>query len=243
MHATVKVAPYAVIEGDVELGAHCEIGTHAHIKGPAIFGTHNQIYSFCSLGDVPQDLKYEYKNPGRLQIGNHNVLREGCAIHHSAIARETVLGNHNYLMIYSHVGHDCRLGDHNVVCNNAGLGGHVEIGDYVGLSAQVLVHPFCRIGSHAYIGRAGVVVQDITPYTLSTGSGSRTHGINAIGLRRRGFQKETIHAIRQAHNLFHRRDLNKEEAIAQLEPLAAEFNEVKFFIDFLKAGTQRGIAR
>ena len=241
MHPTVTVAPYAIIEGDVELGAHCQIGAHTHIKGPTILGEHNQVHSFCSLGDDPQDLKYGPHKAGPLRIGNHNILREGCVVHHSAIGKQTTIGDHNYLMIYAHVGHDCHLGEHNILSNNVGLGGHVQIGDHVMLSAQVLVHPFCRIGSHAYVGRAGVVVQDITPYTLSTGS--KMHGINAIGLRRRDFPPPTIRAIRQAHNIFHRRGLSKMEAIAQLEPLAAAFAEVKFFTAFLKQETQRGIAR
>lgn len=205
--ASVKVGPYAVIGSDVRIGADTIIDTHAHITGPTTIGARNQIGSFTSIGAPPQDMNYQGE-PTRLDIGDDNLIREYVSIHRGTVSGggKTVIGNGNMLMAYTHVAHDCKLGNHIIMANVATLGGHVEIGDHASFGGLVAIHQFCRVGSHTYVGGLSGVNLDVPPFVILTGTRNqmRISGINKIGLRRQGMSRETIGKLEDAFRIIFR---------------------------------------
>lgn len=238
----VTIAPYAVVGADVEIGPGCEIGSHAVIKGPTKIGRNNRIYQFCSIGEAPQDLKYNGE-PTRLLIGDGNTFREYCTLNRGTVTGhgETVIGNHNLIMAYVHVAHDCVVGDHTVFSNGASLAGHVAVGDHAILGGFTLVHQFSRIGAHAFTGMGTALNRDLPPFTVASGNYARAIGINKEGLKRRGFSPEAIRALAQAFKLM-LRGRDRKSALREAQLLAETYPEVRLFIDFIE-NSERGVVR
>ena len=240
--ADVTIGPFAVIGPDVEIGAGSWVGPHAVINGPTTIGRDNRIYQFCSIGEAPQDLKYNGE-PTRLRIGDRNTFREYCTINRGTITGhgETVIGNDNLIMAYVHVAHDCIVGDRTVFSNGASLAGHVRVGDHAILGGFTLVHQFSVIGAHAFTGMGTALNRDLPPYTIASGNYARAIGINKEGLKRRGFTPEAIRALSQAFKLLVRgRDRNN--ALVEVQVLADEFPEVRSFVEFIE-NSERGVVR
>lgn len=239
----VSVGPWTIIGPDVEIGAGCKIHSHVVIKGPTTMGENNEIYQFSSVGEDTPDLKYNGE-PTRLEIGDNNVIREGVTIHRGTVQDKglTYIGHNNLIMAYAHIGHDSIIHNHTILVNNAALAGHVEVGDYAILSGYTLVHQFCSIGEHAFTGMGTAVGKDVPAYVVANGSPAAAFGINAEGLKRRGYSSEAISALRKAYKIVYRRGHTVEEAVKQLEVMAQECEEINPLIDSLNE-SQRGIVR
>jgi len=239
----VEVGPWTIIGPDVEVGPGTKIHSHVVIKGPTKIGSNNQIYQFASIGEDCQDKKYNGE-PTELLIGDSNVFREGCTVHRGTIQDNsiTIIGSHNLFMANVHVAHDCIVGDNNILANNCALAGHVQLGDFIILGGFTAVHQFCLIGSHSMCGAGSVVLKDIPAFVMSNGNSAQPHGINAEGLRRRGFSAAAIQNIKRAYKIIYRQGLKLDEAISQLEPLVNETPELQLLSDSLKASS-RGIIR
>lgn len=239
----VVVGPWTLIGPDVEIGPGTRIESHVVIKGPTKIGANNRIFQFATVGDECQDKKYAGE-PTRLEIGDNNVIREGVTIHRGTVQDEGVtrVGSHNLLMAYVHIAHDCRIGDHVILANNAACAGHVYVGDHTILGGFTAVHQFCKIGAHVMCGAGTVVLQDIPAYTLATGNPAKPHGINAEGLKRRGFSPEAIRSIKQAYKAIYRQNLTLADALARLAEIAEIEQQVQPMIDSLQASS-RGIIR
>lgn len=239
----VEIGPYAVIGEHVEIGSGCSIGAHAVITGHTRLGINNRIYQFVSLGEAPQDKKYSGE-PTRLEIGDYNTIREFCTFNRGTAqdVGVTRLGDHNWMMAYTHLAHDCQVGSHTVFANNAQLAGHVHVGDYAILGGFTSVHQHCRIGAHTITGLGAVVLQDIPPYVRASGNSARPYGINAEGLKRRGFAADTIAGLKRAYRTLYRSGLTLSEATRELERQLAQCPEIRPLLDFLAAST-RGIIR
>jgi len=241
--SSAEVGPFAVIGAGVVVGAGTRVAAHAMIQGPTTIGRNNRIYQFASIGDAPQDKKYAGE-PTRLEIGDDNVFRESCTINRGTTKDEGVtrVGSDNLFMAYSHVAHDCAVGDHCVFANMATLGGHVEVGDWVIFAGFSGVHQFCKIGAHAFIANNTAVTRDVPPYLMVTGRPAEPHSINSEGLKRRGFTADQIRNLRNAFRLLYRSDLKLEDATQRLRELAPEQPELQAFVDFLGT-TTRSIVR
>ncbi len=241
--AGVTVEPFAVIGADVEIGENSWIGSHAVIKGPARIGKNNKIYSFATVGEVPQDKKYAGEDTC-LEIGDGNVIREYCTINRGTIqcGGITRIGNDNWIMAYVHIAHDCTVGNNTVLANNATLAGHVTIDDYVILGGATLIHQFCSVGAYAFTAMGSVVPKDIPPYFMVSGHMAKSHGLNTEGLRRNGFSAETIKLLRSAYKTLFRSGLTKKEAIKKLQPDIETSQELKYLIDFIEH-SRRGVIR
>lgn len=239
----VTVGPFCVIGDDVVLGDDCRLESHVVIKGPSRIGKGNQFYQFCSIGEDCQDKKYAGE-PTELIIGDNNIFREGVSVHRGTIQDQSItkIGSDNLFMVNSHVAHDCVLGSNIVVANNVAIAGHVEIGDYVILGGNTAIHQFCKIGSHAFTGGGAIILRDVPPFVMVSGIKHIPQGINSEGLRRRGFGKETIMAIKRAYKAIYREGNTVDEAIRKLAPMAESHPEVGGLITFL-AQSDRGIIR
>lgn len=239
----VSVGAYAVIGPQVEIDSGSHIGEHSTIHGPTTIGRDNQILQHTTLGGAPQDLNYKGE-PTRLIIGDRNTIREYTSISRGTVAGGGVtrVGNDNFIMAYAHIGHDCRVGDQNVITNSVALAGHVQVGDQCNLGGFSLVHQFVRIGSFAFTSMGSVINRDVPPFVMVSGNYARSYGINKVGLRRKGFSTEAIRAISRAYKLLVRRRVQRDDALQQLEPLLQEFSEVRLFVDFL-LGSSRGVVK
>ncbi|PXX81973.1 acyl-ACP--UDP-N-acetylglucosamine O-acyltransferase [Rivihabitans pingtungensis] len=241
--ASVEIGPYAVIGEHVSIGAGTRVGPHTVIEGHTSIGRQNQIFQFASLGAAPQDKKYAGE-PTRLEIGDNNTIREFCTFNVGTVQDGglTRLGNDNWVMAYVHIAHDCIVGDHCILANNATLAGHISIGDHVFLGGLTAVHQFCTIGAHAMTAGGSIVVQDIPPYVTAAGNHAHPVGINSEGLRRRGFDAEQISRIKRAYKQIYRQGLSLEDAKAAITEAAADAPELALFVDFF-ARAKRGIIR
>ena len=239
----VEVGAYSIIGEHVEIGAGTVIGPHVVISGHTRIGRNNRIFQFSSLGEIPQDKKYAGE-PTRLEIGDHNVIREFCTFNLGTVqdVGVTRVGNHNWIMAYVHLAHDCQVGNHTIFANNAQLAGHVEVGDYAILGGFTTVHQFVKVGAHIITGLSTVLLQDVPPYVLASGNPSAPHGINSEGLKRRGFSNEAIMAIKRAYKTLYKSGLSFDEARAAIQSQLAEHAELQPMADFLAAST-RGIIR
>lgn len=247
LHGSVTIGPYSIIGAHVQIGANTSVAAHVVIEGHTRIGQHNRIFQFNSLGAIPQDKKYAGE-PCRLEIGDHNTIREFCTFNIGSPGDVgiTRVGDHNWIMAYVHIAHDCKVGNHTVLANNATLAGHVHVGDYVTLGGLSGVHQFVKIGAHAMVGFASAITQDVPPYLLVDGNPLAVRGINVVGLKRRGCSAEQIAAIKQMHKLLYRDGLtfeNAKIAVAALSAVIPEAaTEVALMSDFL-AQAERGIAR
>lgn len=241
--ADVSVGPYSIIGPDVEIGPRTVVGPHVVINGPTRIGADNRIFQFASIGDAPQDKKYNGE-PTRLEIGDRNIFRESCTMNRGTVQGNGVtrIGSDNLFMAYSHVAHDCVVGDKVVFANCAALAGHVEIGDWVILGGLTAVHQFVKIGAHAFLAGGAIVQRDVPPYVMVAGNPAVPHMVNAEGLKRRGFDEEQVKAIRNAYRVLYRSDLKLSEALDSLRPIAEARPEIKSFVDFVNSST-RSIVR
>ncbi|QTX21659.1 acyl-ACP--UDP-N-acetylglucosamine O-acyltransferase [Comamonas aquatica] len=247
LHPSVTVGAYSVIGAHVKVGAGTRIGPHCVIEGHTTIGADNQIFQFASLGAQPQDKKYAGE-PTELVIGDRNTIREFCTFNTgtSQDAGVTRVGNDNWIMAYVHIAHDCAVGSHTILANNATLAGHVHVGDWVILGGLTGVHQFVKIGAHAMAGFASRVAQDVPPFMMIEGNPLAVRGFNIEGLRRRGFTPERLKAVKQMHRLLYRQGLTLEDAVQAIAALVIEMPEaaqdIALMQSFLTAST-RGIAR
>jgi len=241
--ADVRIGPFTVIGPDVSVGPGTWIGPHVVINGPTRIGGGNKIFQFASLGDAPQDKKYNGE-PTRLEIGDRNVFRESVTVNRGTTHDKGVtrIGNDNLFMAYSHVAHDCQLGDQIVMANCATLGGHVEIGDWVTMGGLSAVHQHTKIGAHCFLAHNAAVTRDVPPYVLAVGRPAVPHSINSIGLQRRGFSAEQVLNIRRAYRLLYRSGLKLKAAVAELEVAAETQPEIRPFVEFIQRSS-RSIVR
>ncbi len=240
----VSIGAYSIIGPNVFIGANTSIGSHVVIKGPTLIGTNNRIFQFNSIGEDPQDKKYNNDAASILEIGDRNVIREYCTINRGTEhgGGRTVLGNDNWIMAYVHIAHDCIVGSHTIFANNTTLAGHVIVDDYVIFGGFTGVHQFCHVGQHAFTAISSVVVKDVPPYLMIAGNTAKPSGLNREGLKRRGFSAETITLLRRAYKIVYREGLTVKQALDRLQELGQESDEVRSFAGFI-AQSQRGIVR
>lgn len=239
----VQVGPWSYIGPDVVIGEGTSIASHVVIKGSTKIGSNNKIFQFSSIGEDCQDKKYAGELT-YLEVGDSNVFREGCTIHRGTVQDDslTKIGSHNLFMAYAHVAHDCIVGDHAIMANNSAIAGHVQLGSHTILGGFTAVHQFCRIGAHVMCGAGTVVLKDIPDYVMATGNPAQPHGINAEGLKRRGFTPEIIRQIKQAYKIIYRRKLTVDQALQQLSEMALDTAEILPLIYSLQASS-RGVIR
>lgn len=238
----VEIGPYSIVGADVEIGSGTVIGPHVVIMGPCRIGCDNRIYQFASVGEAPQDKKYQGEHAWLL-IGDRNVVREYVTLNRGTDGgnKKTVIGSDNLLMAYSHVAHDCVVGDHTVFANAASLSGHVEVGDHAILGGFTSVHQFTHIGSKSFCGLGSVVTQDIPPFSTAAGNRARVIGINKEGLIRNGFSEDLIRALHKSFRELLKARGSKQDAFDNLRPLCDKYPEVEEFVNFVK-NSKRGIA-
>ncbi len=243
LHEDVEVGPFTVIGSDVEIGRGTRVEAHAVIKGPTVIGEDNHIFQFASIGDDPQDKKYKGERT-KLVIGDRNTIREFVTINRGTTQDrcETTVGSDNWIMAYVHIAHDCIVGSHTIFANNASIAGHVHLGDYAILGGFTAVHQFCRIGAHSMTSMFSYLTKDVPAYTTVSGRPAEPRGINAEGLKRRGFTPGQIRNIREAYRTVFRLGLNLDEALVELDGRLGEQPELQMFVDSLRHGS-RGIAR
>jgi UDP-N-acetylglucosamine acyltransferase len=243
IHESVEIGPYSVIGPGVEIGAGTRIGPHVVLQGPTVIGRDNRIFQFASVGDEPQDKKYAGE-PTRLVIGDRNTIRECVTINRGTVQDEGVtrIGDDNWIMAYAHIAHDCILGNHIILANNVSLAGHCIVGDWAIFGGFSGLHQFCRAGAHCFMGKYAGVSQDVPAYVMVGGTPPAPHGINAEGLKRRGFTAGQIANIKHAYKLLYRSGLKLAEALAEIEKLAAEQPELEIFAASIRDAT-RSIVR
>jgi UDP-N-acetylglucosamine acyltransferase len=259
VHATAVVDRAAELADDVEVGAYCVIGPkvrigagtalgpHVVVDGRTTIGGNNRFFPFCSIGGAPQDKKYGGEDT-ELVIGDGNSIRECCTVSLGTVqgGGVTRIGSDNWIMAYAHIAHDCVLGDHIILANNATLAGHVTLGDWAIMGGMSGIHQFCSMGAHSMAGGGAIVLRDLPPFVICSGNPAEPHGINTEGLKRRGFAAETVNALRRAYRTLYKDGLTTAEAIQALAPAAAEETDagraVALLRDFVQ-NSQRGIVR
>ena len=239
----VSIGPWSYISKDAVIGDNCVINSHVVIKGPTKIGEGNKFFQFASIGEDCQDLKYAGELT-ELIIGDNNVFRESCTVHRGTIQDNslTQIGSNNLFMAYTHVAHDCIVGSHCILANNASIAGHVHVGDYAILGGMTGVHQFCHIGAHSFVAANSLILKDIPPYLMVSGQPASPFGLNSEGLKRRGFDKEVILTIKRAYKEVYRKGLNVNEALEKVAALADDMPELTLFAEFIK-NSSRGIAR
>jgi len=244
IHSSSNIGPYCVIGAGVELGEGCHLTSHVAIEGPTKIGASNRFFPFCSIGMAPQDISYTGE-PTRLEIGDHNTIREYVTMNRGTVKGGglTKVGSHNLIMAYTHIAHDCRIGDHIIMANAATLGGHVIVEDWAVVGALCPVHHFVRIGKFAFIGGGTTVTRDVLPFSKTSAErGTHAYGLNAVGLERRGFTKERIRKIHHAYRVLLASKLNTSQAVEKLKAEADRGEDVDFLIQFIEQ-SERGIIK
>jgi len=239
-----RIGAFAIVGDDVELGDRCIVEPYAIIQGPSSFGKENHFYSHSVVGNDPQDLKFAGEKT-RLEAGDANQFREFCTVSRgtSLGGGVTRLGNHNLIMSYAHIAHDCRVGSYTILVNAATLGGHVTVEDYAQVGAFCPVHQFCRIGKFAYVAAHTVVTQDVAPFSkVVAPRGTKTYGVNSVGLARAGFSPERIHAIEKAFRLLLHSKLNTTQALVKMRETLAGSEDVTELVRFIETAA-RGLAK
>jgi UDP-N-acetylglucosamine acyltransferase len=240
----VSVGAYALIGPQVEIGEGTAIGPHVVIEGRTRIGRNNRIWQFASIGAAPQDKKYGGEDTA-VEIGDGNTIREFVTINRGTVKGGglTKIGSHNLIMAYTHIAHDCQIGNHIIMANAATLGGHVIVDDWATVGALCPVHQFVRIGTHSYIGGGTTVTRDVLPFSKTAAErGTRAYGLNAIGLERRGFTKERIHKIHHAYRVLLASKLNTSQALEKLRAEADRGEDVEMLIRFIEA-SERGVIK
>jgi len=241
--ADVSVGAYSVIDEHVEIGDGSTVGRHCVVTGRTRIGRDNRIFHFCSIGEAPQDKKYDGE-PTELHVGDRNTIREFCTFNVGTAqdAGVTRLGNDNWIMAYVHVAHDCQVGNSTIFANNTQLAGHVHVGDFAILGGFTGVHQFVRIGAHSFTAVSAVLLQDLPPYVMAAGNPAVPRAINSEGLKRRGFSADAVAAVKRAYKTLYRSGLTLEEARKQIAATAADAPELQILVEFLSV-PGRGIIR
>ncbi|MDD5276035.1 MAG: acyl-ACP--UDP-N-acetylglucosamine O-acyltransferase [Methylovulum sp.] len=239
----VVVGPFSVIGPHVTVASGTVIGSHVVIKGSTSIGKHNRIYQFSSIGEDPQDKKYAAEVT-RLEIGDRNTIREFTSMHRGTQQDHSVtqIGSDNLFMAYTHVAHDCVIGDHVIMANGASLAGHVHLNNHAILGGFTLVHQFTQIGQYSFAAMGSAITQDIPPFIMVGGRPTKPHGINSVGMERNGITAEDIRLIRKAYKIIYKMNLRLEDAIEQMEDIAGDSKEVSDMVSFLR-NVNRGILR
>lgn len=240
--ADTVIGPHCVVAAEVVIGPGCWLQHHVTLCGPMTAGPRNKFYAYCSIGQQTQDLKYAGE-PTYLEIGEENTFREFVTINRSTTSEgKTRVGSHGNFLAYSHVGHDCDVGDAVVFSNNGTLAGHVKVGDHAIMGGLTAVHQFCRIGRFAITGGCSKIVQDIPPFMIADGNPAKVRGINVVGLERNGFSPETIKAIKEAFRLIYRSKFNTRQAIEAIRKELGSSPELTQIVEFIEQ-SERGIIR
>jgi UDP-N-acetylglucosamine acyltransferase len=241
--ADVSIGPWTIIGPGVVIGDGCSIASHVVIKGPTVMGRDNRVFQFSTIGEDTPAIAYDGE-PTRLIVGDGNVFREGVTIHRGTVQDrgETVIGNRCLLMAYVHVGHDCVLGDHVIMANNAAVSGHCVVGDHANFGGYAGVPQYRSIGTSAHIAGMSLVLKDVPAYMTVMGNPAAAIGLNLEGLRRRGFSKPLLDALKEAHRIVYRQGMTVEDACAALAASADEFPEVRAFVDSIR-DSRYGIVR
>ena len=239
----VSIGSYCVIGPDVEIDDGCRLHSHVVVEGPTKIGPQNVISPMASVGGPPQDLKYRGEST-RLVIGARNRIREFVTLNRGTAdgGAETTIEDDNLFMAYAHVAHDCHVGSRTVFANGATLGGHVDVGDDAVVGAHSAVHQFCRVARHAFIGGYSVVTRDALPWVITVGNRARSHGLNNVGLRRKGYPRETVRALKRCYNTLFLSKLTLSEALDRVETELGDMDEVRYFVEFVRS-SERGICR
>ncbi len=236
------IGPYCIVAADVLLGENCWLQHHVTLAGPMRAGAGNKFYAYCSVGQQTQDLKYAGE-PTYLEIGDENTFREFCTVNRSTKSDgKTQVGNCGNFLAYSHIGHDCIVGNSVVFSNNGTLAGHVQVGDHAVIGGLTAVHQFCRIGRFAITGGCSKIVQDVPPFMIADGNPAEIRGINLVGLERAGFDAEAVKAIKEAFRLVYRAKLNTRQAIEAIRNDIAPRQEITQLVEFIEQ-SERGIIR
>ena len=238
------VGPFCTVGAGVEMGEHCELLSHVVLNGPTKLGDYNRIFPFAVVGMGPQDLTYKGE-PTRLEVGDHNDIREYVTIHRGTIKGGglTKIGSHCLIMAYAHIAHDCMVGDHVIMPNASTLAGHVTIEDWVQLAALAPVHQFVRVGAHSYIGGGTTITQDVMPFSKTSAARDvHAYGANSVGLERRGFSKERIGAIQKAFRVLLAAKLNTTQALERIEAEVEQTDDVKQLVEFIRT-SERGVVK
>ncbi|QTA84223.1 acyl-ACP--UDP-N-acetylglucosamine O-acyltransferase [Desulfonema magnum] len=241
--SNVEVGPYAIIRENVSIGSGTIIGSHAVIEPHVSIGPDCHIFQFAAIGAVPQSLKFGGEDT-RVKIGRGSVIREFVTIHRGTSfgGGVTEIGEENFLMAYTHIAHDCKVGRNVTMSNNATLGGHIIIGDYATVGGLVAIHQFVRIGDYAFVGGKSAVVKDIPPYVIAAGDRAKLHGLNTVGLKRHGMSQETLSALKKVYRIIFRIGITLNEAIERVSAEVEQVPEVVNFVNFIKS-SERGITR
>ena len=240
--AGTTVGPYSVIGPGVVLGPNCWLQHHVTLEGPLRAGAGNKFYAYCSIGQQTQDLKYQGE-PTYLEIGRDNTFREFVTVNRSTTGEgKTIIGNGGNFLAYSHIGHDCTVGDNVVFSNNGTLAGHVQVGDNAVMGGLTAVHQFCRIGRFAITGGCSKIVQDVPPFMIADGNPAEIRGVNLVGLERNGFPAESVKLIKEAFRLIYRSKYNTRQAIDAIGKELPATEEISQIVEFIEQ-TQRGIIR
>jgi UDP-N-acetylglucosamine acyltransferase len=242
--ASCKVGPYCVIGAQVELGENCRLLSHVAMEGPTKIGAENIFFPFCAIGMAPQDVTYKGE-PTRLEIGDHNEIRECVTINRGTIkgGGVTKLGSHLLIMAYTHIGHDSVIGDHAMLVNGATIAGHVTVEEWAVVGALCPVHQFVRIGAHSYIGGGTTITQDVLPFSMTSAArDTHAYGMNKVGLERRGFSKERIAKIHHAYKILLASKMNTSQALERLKAEKDHGEDVEMLIRFIESA-ERGVIK
>ena len=238
------IGPFCFVGEGVEMGEHCELASHVVLSGPTRLGSHNRIHPFAVVGVGPQDLSYQGE-PTRLEIGDHNEIREYVTIHRGTVKGGglTRVGSYCLLMAYAHIAHDCAIGDHVIMANAATLAGHVTVEEWAVVGALCPVHQFVRVGAHSYIGGGTTITQNVMPFAKTSAVRDvHAYGANSVGLERRGFSKERVHAIKNAFRVLLAAKLNTTQALERIEREVEQTEDVKMLVEFIRS-SKRGILK
>jgi len=241
----VSIGPYSIIGDNVTIGEGTWIGPHVVIQGPCEIGRHNKIYQFNSLGEVPQDKKFQAGDRTWFKMGDNNVIREFCTFNRGTVQDRgmTQIGDHNWIMAYVHLAHDCTVGDHTIFANGASLAGHVTIGNRVVMGGFALVYQFVRIGDYAICGFSSGIKQDVLPYAMVNGMPANWVSINREAMKRADFSREEIKQVKMAFDIIYRSGLAFADARKQITALALHQRVLGLIAEFLNEDSRRGLIR
>jgi UDP-N-acetylglucosamine acyltransferase len=236
------VGPYCIVGAGVVVGADCWLQHHVTLAGPMKAGARNKFFAYCSIGQQTQDLKYQGE-PTYLEIGDENTFREFVTVNRSTTAEgRTRIGHRGNYLAYSHIGHDCEVGDAVVFSNNGTLAGHVQVGDHAIMGGLTAVHQFCRLGRFAITGGCSKIVQDVPPFMIADGNPAKVRGINIVGLERNRFTAESIRAVKEAFRLIYRSKFNTRQAVEAIQQELSASAEISQIVEFIQS-SERGIIR
>ncbi len=242
LDASAVIGPYCVVGPHVRLGARTRLMSHVCVDGWTTLGEDNVVFPFAYVGGQTQDLKFKGGAP-RVEIGNHNTIREYVTVHAATLdGQATVLGDHNLIMAYAHIAHDCRIGSHTILANAATLAGHVVVEDYAGIGGLCGIHQFVRVGRMAYLGGMTKVVQDVPPFMLADGSPLKVHTTNGEGLKRRGIPEESQRLLKKAYKILYREGLSTQQSLEKIQAELELVPEIQYLLEFVRT-SERGISK